>query len=538
VRFRVQSPHKILRAMLLSRRSTLARLSRWAALLAAQRVLSAPNTRLLRIADPRFGNDPFALGVASGQPRPQSVVLWTRLMADPAQPDGGLPQALLPLRWQVAEDEAFGRIVRSGTVLADPALAHSVRVQVDHLRPARRYWYRFLAGGSASPVGRTCTAPEEGAAVDRLRLALASCQHYEQGWFTAHREIAEQDLDAVVFVGDYIYDSSNRRFRLRSHEAEAPCTLDEFRARYATYKRDPDLQASHAAHPWILAWDDHEVRNDYAGTLGDDDLSPEAFVQMRAAAYQAYFEHQPLALDQLPGPTGVRMHDRFRWGQLADLWMLDGRQYRSPQVCNGGGVAGGHVRWHCRALAEDRGTMLGADQERWLQEGLRGAKSRWKLIGQATQVSPWGVPGPDGAPMFYSDGWDGYPAARARLLSYIASAQLDNVVFLGGDVHRHVAACLRAEPRDLQSPVVASEFVTSSLTTAGLPETLMSLIRRSNTDILHARSDERGYMQVDVTGRSIHCVARATGFPVLAHSALHTQARFRVDAGRAGPQRE
>lgn len=525
--------------MPLSRRSTLARLSRWAALLAAQQVLSAPNTRLPRINEPRFANDPFALGVASGQPRPHSVVLWTRLMADPAQPDGGLPQALLPLTWQVAEDEAFARIVRSGTVLADPAQAHSVRVQVEPLRPARPYWYRFLVGGFSSPVGRTRTAPAEDAVVDRLRLALASCQHYEQGWFTAHREIAGLDLDAVVFVGDYLYDSSKRRYRLRSHEAEAPHTLAEFRARHATYKRDPDLQACHAAHPWILAWDDHEVRNDYAGTLGDgDDLSPQAFVQVRASAYQAYFEHQPLAVDQMPGPNGLRMHDRFRWGRLADLWMLDGRQYRSPQVCNGDDVAGGRVRWRCSDLADDRGTMLGAHQERWLQEGLRSTSSRWKLVGQATQFSPWGVPAPDGRRLVYSDGWDGYPASRTRLLADIAAHQLDNVVFMGGDVHRHVAAQLRARTDQSQSPVVASELVTSSITTAGLPDPLMSLIRRSNPDILHARSDERGYMQIEVTDRSLHCVARATGFPVLAHSALHTQARFRVDAGRAGPQRE
>jgi len=281
------------------------------------------------------------------------------------------------------------------------------------------------------------------------------------------------------------------------------------------------------------------VRNDYAGTFGDEDeLSPEAFVRMRSAAYQAYFEHQPLALDQMPGPHGVRMHDRFRWGRLADLWMLDGRQYRSPQVCNGGDVAGGHVRWHCRALTDDRGTVLGADQERWLQDGLRDATGRWKLIGQATQVSPWGVPGPDGRRLVYSDGWDGYPAARARLLEHIATHRLENVVFLGGDVHRHVAAQLRANPHDPQAPVVASEFVTSSITTAGIPETLMSLIRSSNVDILHARSDERGYMQLDITNRSLHCVARAAGFPVLEHAKLHTQARFRVDSGRAGPQRE
>lgn len=527
------------RAMSLSRRSLLTRLTRWAALLAAQSVLSAPNTRLPRIALPRFGNDPFALGVASGQPRPQSVVLWTRLMADPGQPGAELPRALIPITWQVADDEAFSRIVRSGTVLADPAQAHSVRVTVEHLRPARSYFYRFLAGGMASPVGRTRTAPDDHAEVDRLRLVLASCQHYEHGWFTAHREIASLDLDAVVFVGDYIYDSSKRRLRFRSHEAEQPRTLDEFRARYVTYKRDPDLQASHAAHPWILTWDDHEVRNDYAGEIGDDEeLSPAEFLQVRTAAYQAYFEHQPLALDQAPGPNGLRMHDRFRWGQLADLWLLDGRQYRSTQACNGGDVAGGHLRWRCRELADDERTMLGAEQERWLQQGLQTSTGRWKLIAQGTQVSPWGVPGPTGERLVYTDGWDGYPQARARLLAHIARQKLDNVVFLGGDVHRHVAAQLRSHPEDPLTPVVASEFVTTSITSAGMPETLMSLIRRSNPDILHARSDERGYMQLDVTNRSLHCVARATGFPVLAHSNLVTQARFRVDTGRAGPQRE
>jgi alkaline phosphatase D len=501
-------------------------------------VLSAPNLHLPRDGHPRFDHDPFALGVASGQPRPTSVVLWTRLMADPLRSGASLPPVLLPLTWEVSEDEGFSRIVRSGTVLADPAQAHSVRIRVEHLRPDWRYWYRFIAGGIASPVGRTRTAPAEHADVARLRLALASCQHYEQGWFTAHREMAGLDLDAVVFVGDYIYDSSNHRFRLRSHEAEQPRTLAEFRARHATYKRDPDLQACHAAHPWLLAWDDHEVRNDYAGEVGDgDDLPPVAFLQVRTAAYQAYFEHLPLALDQTPGPAGLRMHDRFRWGRLADLWLLDGRQYRSVQACNGGDVAGGRPRWRCRELADKQRTMLGAAQERWLQEGLRTSGSRWRLIAQATQLSPWGLPGPDGRPLVYSDGWDGYPQARARLLAHLARHRLDNTVFLGGDVHRHVAAQLRADNIPGE-PVVASEFVTSSITSAGMPDALMSLIRSSNPDILHARSDERGYMQLDVMTGSLHCVARATGFPVLTHSNLATQARFVVEAGRAGPQRE
>lgn len=521
-----------------TRRSTLRRLSRCAALLAAGRVFAGPDLRLPTLGTPHFDTDPFTLGVASGQPRPHGVVLWTRLAPQPQQVDGGMPGALIPVHWQVAEDARFGRLVQSGTVLADPTQAHSVRVRIDHLAPARTYHYRFLAGNATSPVGRTRTAPAEQAEVARLRLALASCQHYEQGWFAVHREIAAADVDLVLFVGDYIYEGSRRRYRVRPHETTAaPVTLTQYRQRYATYKADPDLQAAHAAHPWILAWDDHEVRNDYAGPHGDEDLDPEIFVAIRANAYQAYFEHQPLDPDQLPGPQGMRMHDHFRWGRLAELWTLDGRQYRSVQGCNRDDqTAGGHLRWRCAELADERRTMLGHAQEEWLHAGLRTATARWKLVGQATQISAWGVRPPLGRPVVYTDGWDGYPQARARMLARLGHEGIDNVVFLGGDVHRHVAANLRVRPNDPASPVVASEFVTTSVTTAGMPGPALSLIRRSNPDILHARSDERGFMEVTVTPDSVHCIARATDFPVLPHSRLRTQAHFRVMAGHPGIQ--
>lgn len=528
----------------LSRRATLRELSRWAALLAAQRVAAAPDLSLPRQERPHFGADPFTLGVASGQPRPDSVILWTRLAPQPMAPRGGMPRALVALQWQVAEDEGFSRLRRSGTVWADPAQAHSVRVHADGLTPGRIWFYRFIAGNAVSPTGRTRTAPAEDAPVDRLRLVLASCQHYEQGWFVAQREIAGLDIDFVLFTGDYIYDNPcARRLRVRSHESgQHPSgqafSLPQFRCRHAHYKLDPDLQAAHRAHPWILAWDDHEVRNDYAGLRGDDDfdLPPAEFVRVRAHAYQAYFEHLPLALDQQPGPGGMRMHDRFTWGRLAELWTLDGRQYRDVQACNDQGRYNGHLRWRCDAMDAPHRSMLGPTQRQWLQQGLAGSRRRWKLIGQSTQMSPWGLPAPDGRRLVFTDGWDGYAQERAALLGFIGAQRIDDVVVLGGDVHRHVAAQLRARPGDPRSPVVASEFVATSLTSAGMPQSTMSLIRRANPDILHARSDVRGYMQLEVTERSLNCIARATDFPVLPHSRMRTLARFHVEAGRPGPQ--
>jgi len=523
----------------LSRRATLQALTRWAALLAAQRVGAAPDASLPRETRPRFTADPFPLGVASGQPRPDSVVLWTRLAPAPMAPRGGMPDALVPVRWEVAHDAQFARIARQGEVWAGPALAHSVRVQVQGLPPDRSWFYRFIAGGVSSPTGRTRTAPAEDAPVERLRLVLASCQHYEQGWFLAQREIASLDIDLVMFVGDYIYDNpSPRRLRVRTHESGQAFTLDQFRRRHAHYKLDPDLRAAHQAHPWVLAWDDHEVRNDYAGLQGDDELelSPADFVQVRSHAYQAYFEHMPLAPDQWLGTAGMRMHDRFVWGRLAELWMLDGRQYRDAQACNTAGRYNGHLRWNCASLDEPGRSLLGTDQRRWLERGLAASQRRWKLVGQSTQMSSWGVPGPGHRRLVFTDGWDGYPQERAALLDFIGRQHVDNVVMLGGDVHRHVAARLRPQPNQERSPVVASEFVATSLTSAGMPEATMALIRRCNPDILHMRSDVRGYMQLEVTEQSLHCHARATDFPVLPHSRMTPLASFLVEAGRPGPQ--
>lgn len=520
----------------MQRRQLLQLLGRQAAAIALARLFATPAHAQAPTARwPAGLDDPFTLGVASGMPRPDSVVLWTRLAPRPHEPGGGLPALPLPVRWELAEDEHFSAGVRRGEFIARPAQAHSVHVEVNGLASGRTWHYRFVAGDAVSPVGRTRTAPAEDAPVAGLRIALASCQHYEQGWYAVHREIAARELDLVLFVGDYIYESSNPRFRLRAHEGPVPRTLDAYRARHATYKLDPDLRAAHAAHPWLLTWDDHEVENDYAGEANAGGLDAAAFLRRRAAAYQAYFEHLPVSPAMAPAGAAMPLHQNFRWGRLAELWTLDNRQYRDLQACNPDLRAGGRVLSGCDALADPARSLLGAAQERWLSQGLAASPRPWKLVAQATQVSPGGIDTPFGRRV-YTDGWDGYPRARERLLDAAAAATAargGNVLVLGGDVHRHVAANLRRRPEDLRSPVVASEFVCSSLTSRGLSETLTAAIRASNPDLLHVRSDERGYALIEVRPEAARCDFRATSFPVQKEARLHSQARFTVESGQA-----
>ena len=513
----------------LHRRQWLERLSRGAAALALGQLF----TRSAHSApiDVPAGAYPFTLGVASGMPRPDSVVLWTRLAPQPQAEGGGLPNRPLSLQWELADDEMFTRRVRAGTLTVHPEHAHSAHVQVDGLPAGAQFFYRFMTADAISPIGRSRTAPAADADVASLRVALASCQHYEQGAFVAHREIAARDLDFVLFVGDYIYESSNRRYQVRAHEGPPPMTLAQYRARHATYKLDADLRAAHAAHPWVLTWDDHEVENDYANDQSPLALPPAVFLQRRAAAYKAYFEHMPVAPGMAPHGAAMRIHERYTWGRLAEIWTLDGRQYRDVQACGDG--AGGSIAAPCDALQLESRSMFGAEQERWLAQGLATSTRRWKLLGQATQISPSGVD-TTLARRIHTDGWDGYPKARERLLRAIAEPRVSNVLCLGGDVHRHVAAQLRLRGNDEHSPIVASEFVCSSVTSRGLSEAMMALVRASNPDIVHARSDERGYALIELSAQAATCDFRATPFPADARARLTTQARFAVEAGRAG----
>jgi alkaline phosphatase D len=484
-------------------------------------------------------DNPFTLGVASGQPRPDGVVLWTRLAPAPQQLDWGMPDQAFTLKWQLAEDEGFSRIVRQGQTMAWYEHGHTAHVQLRGLPSATSYFYRFLSGDHLSPVGRTRTAPEVDAELTQLRVALASCQHYEQGWYSAYREIAERDLDFVLFVGDYTYeDDVPASQKIRNHVGPVPTNLPSYRMRYALYKQDPHLQAAHARHPWIVTLDDHDVQNDYAGVHSAYGMSTPAFLQMRAAAYKAYFEHLPLSPSQLPMGANMRIQDRFVWGNLADLFVVDTRQFRSAHACPvSPSKQTGRLLWNeCAELDQPTRTMLGMPQEQWLHTELRQSQRTWKLIAQTTQMSPYTLPSVTGrAP--YTDGWDGYPQARTRLMSAIHEGHVSNVVCLGGDVHRNVAAPLRLKPADMQSPVVASEFVATSITSRGLGSFGDWLIKKFNPDLLHMRSDERGYAFLEVTPQQMRCEFRTTPHPVQRDATLRTQATFVVEAGVPGPKR-
>ena len=386
-------------------------------------------------AQDRFTGYPFTLGIASGCPQPDSVVLWTRLAPAPLS-GGGMEPERVEVQWEVAYDEHFHTIVQKGSVWTVQELGHSVHVEVYGLEPARWYWYRFLVRDEVSPVGRTRTAPAPHAALERLRLAVASCQHYEQGYFSAYRHMAEEDLDLVVFVGDYIYESSWGEQLVRRHNGPEPYTLVEYRNRHAQYRTDPDLQRMHALVPWLVTWDDHEVDNDYANDQSEH-LDPQ-FLIRRAAAYQAYYEHMPLRHSARPRGPSLRLYERYTFGNLLQICMLDDRQYRAPQACPRPGMGGGTVvpMPRCPELGDPERTLLGAEQEAWLLEALGTSSARWNVLAQQTLMAQVDVnPGPEQA--FWTDGWDGYRAARSHLLSFIADKRPANPLLIGGDVHSY-----------------------------------------------------------------------------------------------------
>jgi alkaline phosphatase D len=346
--------------------------------------------------------------------------------------------------------------------------------------------------------------------------------------------MAREDLEFVLFVGDYIYEGSNPKYRIRSHTGGVPRSLDAYRERHALYKLDADLRANHAAHPWVCTWDDHEVDNDYANDQNMAYVDADRFLRRRAAAYQAYFEHMPVWPGG-PGGAHQRIHAHRPWGQLADLWTLDCRQYRSPQPCRDPLKGGGRVVLNCDERDDPVRSMLGREQEQWLAAGLAASRRQWRLVAQSTQISSTGIDTPLGRTI-YTDGWDGYAGARQRLLQAMADTGLGNTVTLGGDVHQNVAADLRVRPNDPDSPVVASEIVTTSVTSRGMSETALARIRASNPDILHARSDERGYTRIEVTPEAVWATFRTTPHPAQPGATLETQGRWVVQAGRSGLQ--
>jgi len=471
----------------------------------------------------------FPLGVASGQPRAEGMVLWTRLMGD------ALPERVA-VRWEVALDERFAQVVAHGDEVAEAAAAHSVHAEPAGLEPARWYWYRFRALGQTSAVGRTRTAPAAAAAAT-LRFAIASCQRYDSGHYAAWRDVAGASLDLVVFLGDYIYESAERRDPVRRVAGGEALSLEQYRARYATYKSDPSLQAAHAAAPWLVVWDDHEVANDYAGFQAEN-LAVDMHAR-RAAAYRAYWEHMPFPRSLQPVDAAMRITGRFDWGTLARIHLLDDRQHRDPQACPKPGRGGSNTLLvnQCAALADPARSLLGAAQESWLADGWD-LERRWNLVAQQTLMArlTWLDPAIGGGAV-WTDGWDGYAPARRRLLSTVAAKKVPGVVVLGGDVHSNYVADLRVDFDDERSPAIASEFCGTSISSLpGVAQARIDQAREFNPHLHYGRSDQRGWVRFDVDADELRATLRVVERPGDPQSSVATAARFVVDAARPGPR--
>ncbi len=480
---------------------------------------------------PRFVIDPFTLGVASGSPLPDGVVLWTRLDIRALANAGDSKP--IPVLWEVAVDETFRNVVSHGKTNADPAYGYSVHVEVTGLQPDRWYWYRFMSADAVSPVGRTRTASALDA-LTGLRFAFASCQQYEQGYFVAHRHLAEEDLDLVVFLGDYIYESSWGKNHVRKHGAPEPFTLEQYRERYALYKRDSDLQRSHARFPWLVTWDDHEVSNDYANDRSQN-LDPD-FLQRRAAAYQAFYEHMPLRASAKPNGSGMRLYGHHDFGRLARFYLLDDRQYRTPQACPQRGRGGSNVvrPEQCRELRDEERTLLGSEQETWLADQLGQSKARWNILAQQTLMAQLDRKKNGKGSQFWTDGWDGYPAARRRLLTELARRQTRNPLVIGGDVHMSLVCDLKTDFDKPDAPVIATEFCGTSITSQGPTPAEVENWLAHNPHVKFASGEKRGYVTVELNEQRAQVRFRTVASEKDPDAGISTQATFIVEDGRPG----
>src|ERR1700688_4582697 len=488
--------------------------------------------------------DPFSLGVAAGSPHPDGFVLWTRLAPDPLSADpvipGGMTEGVVPVSYEIASDPGMRNVVRQGNANAESGFAHSVHVEVSGLQPGRPYWYRFMSGDAVSRVGRANTAPSPGSAVERIRFGFVSCSNYEHGYFAAYRHLADDNPDFALFLGDYIYDTVERsRPTVRKHADGVKCkTLTNYRSRYSQYQLDPDLQRFRAEVPALVTWDDHEVANDYADQWSETFDDPVQFLLQRAAAYQAFYENMPVrpSLSHPSGPS-MRIYDRFTFGDLAEISMIDGRQYRSQQACyrppdHGGGRIESIAS--CPELADPARSMIGLQQESWLFDGLAHSPTRWKFIGQDVLMAQLNRKRPDGTEGSWTDDWSGFPASRMRLLQHIHDAGVSNAVVLTGDIHSFWANDLKLNFADPRSATVATEFVGTSISSFGIPYDVVAPRLPEHPHVHFFESRRRGYAYVDVDRRQANVHFRALSDAADPNASAFTLRTFAVEDGHAG----
>ncbi|WP_372471399.1 alkaline phosphatase D family protein [Micromonospora trifolii] len=473
---------------------------------------------------------PFKLGVASGDPAPDSVVLWTRLAPSPLNADGqgGMANADVTVEWQVSATDRFTSLVASGSVVARYADAHSVHAIAGGLAADSDYYYRFRAQGQISPVGRTRTAPAPSAFGRDLVMAFASCAHYEAGYYTAYRRMAEDNPGLILHLGDYIYEGGVGSSTVRQHVGAEIVSLADYRRRYALYKSDPDLQAAHAAAPWLVVPDDHEVENNYANMVRNDSsptLTPAQWTARRTAAYRAYYENMPLRPPSAANGNSIPLHRRVRWGQLATFHMLDTRQFRDDQACGDG--------WKVCADADlTSRSLTGASQEAWLLDGLAQRYGTWDILGQqvffAQQLDANGA-----ASM---DAWDGYRASRSRIQTGWQQRGVRNPLVLTGDVHRSWANDLKADYANPSSATIGTELVCTSISSTGNGSGSTTVPNAAANPHLKFYSDRRGYVRTTISRSQVRADFRAVNTVTEHGAAASTVRSFVILDGQPGLQ--
>nr|WP_280468330.1 alkaline phosphatase D family protein [Nocardia cyriacigeorgica] len=485
--------------------------------------VAAAGASIAFAAPARAGSPVFRHGVASGDPLPDGVIIWTRVtVADDAAPGSG-SGAPATVRWEVAADEDFASITASGSTTATAAADHTVKIDVGGLAPGCVYFYRFTALDQISPIGRTRTAPDLDAAPDRLRFGVVSCANWEAGFFGAYRHLADRaDLDAILHLGDYLYEYGRGEYggrtgSVRPHDpATEIVTLADYRIRHAQYKTDPDLQRLHALVPFICTWDDHEsADNSWSGGSSKHDPATQGpWADRKAASARAYLEWMPVRASS--SGTDVRIYRRLRFGTLAELSMLDLRSYRDQEVKPGAG-------W--REVDNPARTMTGQAQMEWLTAGLASSTATWKLVGNSVMIAPLVFPPLDpnttaaltrtmGIPQSglpaNADQWDGYTADRARLYRAITEHGVSDVVFLTGDIHSSWAADLPVNAADPAGPSIGAEFVVPSVTSSSVGEFMQApprtatvpveeAIKGVNRHLRYVELDSHGFGVLDVT---------------------------------------
>lgn len=480
---------------------------------------------------------PFTLGVASGSPRETSVVLWTRLAPDPLL-GGGMPNGAAAVRYRVCADSAMKKPVQEGTVTTTEAKAHSVHVTLRNLQPGREYWYQFYFGDASSAVGRTRTSSVD---AKGAKIAVASCNAYEAGYFAAFNDLAEWQADCIIHVGDYIYEGGSspigqRTVKVRNedvivdvvrqHNSGEIVSLYQYRNRYALYKSDPGMQAAHASAPWIVAMDDHEIDNNWAADVPEDPWAqtPLEFQVRKMAALQAYYEHMPLeAPPTISGlDSHLQMYGQYRFGP-AEIYLLDTRQYRSDQVCGQSFPADSN----CKALLDPTLTMTGREQEQWLIDSMSKTNAKFNVIASQTWFAPYRYnSGPD-APAVNMDQWDGYPVQRQRLIDAMANGATNPVV-LGGDWHCASAMRIHQDPWDTKSKRVGHNFNGTSISSHCTWWSQLNAAKDFNPHVDYVNGAKRGYLRCEVREDNLLAQFRVVADPRDPNSSSSTDIEIRT----------